>query len=274
MSEADHFKKTFVAKDGTRLFYRHSDFRYAKRVLVMHGLMEHSERYPDMLRRIFGEKQVSWVIFDFRGHGLSEGPRNEVEPETFLRDAYEMIRHLGWEEGSFSGLAHSFGGLFALYLTLKNPVFFKSLALSAPFLGMPDFLSRIQVDGISLIAGVLPFLKIEDPCGYRYLTHDKNMIREYKKDHLMDSKLSLGTLGQIRKMQEAVKKLRHLEIPLLVMMGTKEKIVSRKAIRRWARDCRAPHLEKVFFKGLFHELLFELHNEKVLQTVSDFVFRK
>jgi alpha-beta hydrolase superfamily lysophospholipase len=264
-------EETFTARDGTHLFLRRSRFTGERRLLVLHGLFEYSVNYPQLIKRIFPEGGVEWAAFDMRGHGLSEGIKNEVNPEVYAKDVKDLVKHLGWADGSFVALGHSFGGLMALYLSGKEPRFLKALLLSSPFFGMPDSRNSIEVFGLLTLAVILPGYRLQNAVSTQDLTHDEKRVRQYETDPLIHRSISLGSLKNIRKMQKAVSRLVNLPIPLLIFVGGEEKVVSRRAIDTWTQNYRGASLGKKEFLGFYHEVFNELNNESVILEAREFL---
>jgi alpha-beta hydrolase superfamily lysophospholipase len=264
-------EKTFHTKDGTRLFYRHSDLSHPRRFIVLHGLNEHSGCYVPLMERIFPKGDVSWVALDLHGHGHSEGEKNSMKTRLYMTGIRELVEHLNWAEGSFIGLCHSFGSLLALHLTLQNPHFFKAMILSSPFLDTPDLSSRFEGYLFFLCSILFPTKRFYDQIFYNRLTHDKELIELYKKDSLITRRLSFEAIAKIQEMQREVKLMTHVEVPTLVLIGGKEKIVSLKAIKKWIANCQGEKLEPRFFKGFYHEVLKEANNENVMEEIQNFL---
>lgn len=271
MSPIRPVEEFLEAHDGTRLFLRRSALNSPRRLLVLHGLFEHSINYAALMARLFPEGGVSWVALDFRGHGRSEGAPNQVDSAQYASDIQSVLDHLGWQEGSFVGLAHSFGALTALYLSAFKPHFFKALALTSPFLGMPDSRSSSEAAILKALSFVLPGFRLKDPIETKYLTHDLERIRQYKTDPLIHLAIPLKSLRNILKMQSVACGLHTLPIPVLVLAGSGERIVSRKAIRRWIDEYRGERLEKKMLDGYYHEIFNEPDNEPAIQTVRKYL---
>ena len=261
---------TFKASDGAKLFYRKSGSQSPKRILIFHGLVEHSEYYPQAIQGIFPNEDVNWAMFDFRGHGKSEGRKNEVSIDRYRSDVFEFIHFLGWKEGSFGGLAHSFGGLLALFLLREKPRFFKALALSSPFLGFNESNSQFKINSIRWTASILPCIQVPNAVSFQDLTHDKNRVRQYQSDPLIKNHLSFGTLKTVWEMQQIVMKERHFSIPLLLLRGEGERVVSPIVMEKWYSHLNeGPHEQRVFPR-LYHEILNELGNQQVFVAAHHF----
>src|SRR5258706_6903507 len=243
-------EETFITRDKTRLFLRRSDTTSSnKRILIFHGLFEHSVNYPKLMERIFPEGGVSWVSWDMRGHGLSEGVKNEVNAEQYIQDVKDLIQYLKWDEGSFVGLGHSFGALLALYLTCKNPHFFKALLLSSPFLGMPDSRKPLEVAGLLSLSIFLPRMILKNAVCLENLTHDRTRIDQYARDPLIQNEISLGSLRAIHTMQMRVRRMKTLKIPVFILSGSEERVVSQKNMAQWIQNCGSSDLKQRIFKG-------------------------
>lgn len=196
---------------------------------------------------------------------------NQVDPAQYAADVRSVLDHLGWETGSFAGLAHSFGALTALYLSIEKTRFFKALVLSSPFLGMPDSRSRLERTVLKSMSYFLPRLKITNPIETKYLTHDTARIRQYENDPLIHLSISLKALRNILWMQERALGLHELPIPVLLLAGSGERIVSRKAIECWMREYQGEKLEKRMLPGYYHEIFNEPDNEPAVEMARKFL---
>jgi lysophospholipase len=266
----DFIEETFKARDGAKLFYRKSSEDSPNRILVLHGLLEYSVSYPPILDHLFPEGGVSWVVPDLRGHGVSEGLRNEIRPEILSNDIEDLLAHIGWKEGTFSGLAHSFGGLLALYITCKKPEFFKSLLLSAPFLGMPDNKTIFEIWFFLLLASLFPNKRYKNPVPAKYLTHNPERIERYKNDALIEHSISFSSLKGIARMQSEVTQYCNIRVPLLMFIAGDERIVSKRAQLQWFYKCINHKKNKKEFEGFYHEVFNEPDNEAVYEQARKF----
>jgi acylglycerol lipase len=77
---ADLPEKTdsFISQDGLKIFYRHYPAPNEKaRIVIAHGLSEHSGRYGNVIERLFPKDISIWAL-DHRGHGQSDGARGHI----------------------------------------------------------------------------------------------------------------------------------------------------------------------------------------------------
>ena len=67
-----------TSADGVKIFYRHYPAESERaRMVITHGLGEHSGRYGNVVDRMLPKGISAWVP-DHRGHGQSEGKRGHV----------------------------------------------------------------------------------------------------------------------------------------------------------------------------------------------------
>ncbi|XP_067908257.1 monoglyceride lipase-like isoform X2 [Heterodontus francisci] len=132
----------FVNADGNYIFCRYWEPSKPPRALVMiiHGAGEHSGRYTEVVTLLL--KQSLFVFsHDHVGHGQSEGKRMAVSDfRIYVRDC---LQHLDLMKNSHPGLqifllAHSMGGLMAIYVVHERPddiagvIFISPLVLMNP----------------------------------------------------------------------------------------------------------------------------------------------
>jgi len=223
--------------------------------------------------RLFPAGGVSWAVLDRRGSGESEGDVEDISIETTLGDVDLLCDELGWPEGGFVGLGHSFGALLLLEMLIQRPRICQAVILSSPFFGMPDNRSPLEILLYTMAANLMPQFTLKEPVPPHYLTHDEIRIQKYSTDTRVQRDMTLGVLKKIDKKQKQVKKLDSLQIPLLMLRGSEEKIVSQKMMEEWYKQCQAPLKEGKVFPSLRHELYNELGNEPVFETTRNFLER-
>lgn len=102
-------------------------------VLFTHGWTSEKKRYFQYAEAL---KNLGYtvMVFDMRGHGVSEGDINVATPEEFLRDciaAYDYLASIPSVDNEHISIAgSSFGGYLGSILTSKRNV--KNLALRVP----------------------------------------------------------------------------------------------------------------------------------------------
>jgi alpha-beta hydrolase superfamily lysophospholipase len=89
LRETEH---NFQTDDGLSIFYRHRPAaNEAARLVLAHGLGEHSGRYAHVIDSMAGAGISVWAM-DHRGHGRSEGRRGHVDAiDQYLNDLKQFV---------------------------------------------------------------------------------------------------------------------------------------------------------------------------------------
>lgn len=111
-------------------------------LLLMHGRGEFIEKYADIIAHYVG-LGFTVVTFDWRGQGLSTRILRDEPRKGHIHDFDAYVRDLQIviEKGvlpdcplPLMGLAHSMGGLLALHMLVRKPLWFDRMVLSVPLL--------------------------------------------------------------------------------------------------------------------------------------------
>ena len=113
--------KTFTARDGRQLAYRHYPSQSDKVIILLHGSGWHSQYYLPLAKFISSEGLAQVYTLDLRGHGYTPERRGDVDYigqlEDDLADFIAMIRKdnprvtlIVGGHSSGGGLAIRFGG--------------------------------------------------------------------------------------------------------------------------------------------------------------------
>jgi len=136
--------RRFAARGGLALFRRSwlgSVPARANAVLV-HGLAEHSGRYADF-GEFLAQRGFRVHAYDQRGHGRSEGPRNDTPSfQHLVDDLARFLPVLRREEGADLPLAlvgHSAGALVSGALLAQGAAGIAAAVLIGPALALPDW---------------------------------------------------------------------------------------------------------------------------------------
>ncbi|XZE45039.1 lysophospholipase [Pirellulaceae bacterium SH467] len=198
----------FSLRDGAFLYGRtwepdiSSDLQSssAGRLLLVHGLGEHSGRYDALARRL---AEHGWDVFawDHRGHGLSSGKRGSVPSEDqLLADMVELLE--GTERGASTTktvlLGHSMGGLlvarfFAEALRAPDSSFgrladrFHSAVLSSPALQIRlNWMERLLVRTLGVIH---PTFTVSNGLRPDWICSRSDVVEAYRRDAQVHSRI-------------------------------------------------------------------------------------
>lgn len=103
-------------------------------LLVLHGWGSAADRYRETFAEV-PEREVSVVIPDLPGFGLTPAPLSPWGIEAYAAWVQSLVRVLGLQQVVLAG--HSFGGALAVFLGANAPERIRGLVLIAPR-GMSD----------------------------------------------------------------------------------------------------------------------------------------
>lgn len=274
--EIDERTASFAGRGGLSLFYR----RWVPagppvgRVLIAHGLGEHSGRYAHVGRRFASCGYSVWAL-DHRGHGRSEGPRVLVDSfDTFEADL-ETFRLLAeTEEPGLPSvlLGHSMGGAIALGHAIDYPDRFLALVLSGPAVQPGRGVPRATVIAGRLLARLLPKAGVLalDPAA---VSSDPAVVAAYRDDPLVHhGKVTAGLAAALLARAERFPtEVAGLRLPVLIVHGGADQLVpvegSRELVARFGSD----DVTLVVEDAMFHEVLNEPDRERVLGSILSWV---
>lgn len=244
-------------------------------VVLAHGLGEHGGRYAHVAAALVATGCAVYAI-DHRGHGRSGGRRVLIDRFAHavkdIDQLVELALHAHPGKSLFL-LGHSMGGALSLSYTLKHAGKLRGLILSCP---------AVSLDGAPAIMKVLSkVLSIWMPrlglfqVDMSLLSRDPAVAEEGMKDPLNASgKVPARTLGELVKFVEKLpRQLRRIRLPLLVMHGGDDKLVSADGSRMLARRVASADKTLKVYPGLYHEIFNELPADRVvvLKDMTDWI---
>ncbi|MCY4380869.1 MAG: alpha/beta fold hydrolase [Proteobacteria bacterium] len=251
-------------------------------ILFFLGRGEWIEKYTSIYQRLYDELGSTVVILDHLGQGGSGGIPSHIDSyDEYVSTITQLIRNK-FRTHSYSIIAHSMGGLIAIYGTLKQEFSPKRLILSSPLAGLPQKpIPRVIAKPLSKfftesgLAQLSTFIKTES--SYRFT---KNRLTTDKEKYLIARDnpypIPAPTMGWVAATFAACeiihydRFLMNLTVPLLVFYGSDELIVSKSSIVRWtklARKLSSSTINLVCMQHAKHEIFFE--SEKILQDALD-----
>ena len=194
-------ERSFQSADGLTIGFREwlpAAGSTRATVLILHGLSEHSGRYRHVAEALTAAGFACYGI-DHRGHGLSGGTRAYI-PDCQLAiadlDGLRQIVCAEQPERPIFAFGHSLGSLIGLGYALKHPERLRGLATCGAALhvefGQPAWLVSLCLKA----ARYLPKLRLSPPVGTSVLTADKDALRDWWSDPLIDKGMwRVGDVG-------------------------------------------------------------------------------
>ncbi len=252
-----------MANDGLGLLARHwSCENPVARVLIVHGLGEHSGRYEHVGEYLV-QQGFEVVSFDLRGHGASGGDRVHLESFDEYLDDLEVVAAELKRDIPLIIYGHSMGGLIAASYGVSTRPQPDLYVLSAPAIAaeVPLHLRVIAKVGSRL----RPRMYFPNSIKGEQLSRDPAVGEKYFADPLVETRTTarFGAVF-IAQMEGIADKIGRLVTPTLVVHGAEDELVPPQASAPLAA---LPGVERKLFAGLRHEI----HNEPERDDVLGFV---
>jgi alpha-beta hydrolase superfamily lysophospholipase len=238
-------------------------------VALVHGLGEHIGRY-DHVAEAFGKAGYAMVGFDQRGHGKSDGIRGYESYDNAMED---ITRNIQNARDRYPGIpvflyGHSLGGNLVLYYALTQKPELKGVIATSPGLATAEPLAPALLFVTKLLYRLAPSAKIKNGLDLAGLSHDPQVAEKYVADPLVHSFISPRlALDMLNAGNYCVEHASEFPLPLLLMQGTADRLVSPKRTKDFA--IAAP-LSKITYKeweGFFHEMHNEPQKADVINTM-------
>ncbi len=238
-------------------------------VVIAHGVSEHSDRYVHVANRLVAEGYAVYAI-EHRGHGRSEGRRALIDRLDRAVADLDSLVVMAAEEHSGSPvflLGHSMGGALALCYALEHQDRLAGLLLSGPLAALEaaPVHMRALARVLSALTPGLPLFEIDASL----VSRDPEVVKAYVEDPLVyHGKLPVRTVselaGAIERFPEAV---RAITVPTLLMYGTSDGLCPPEGSEMLAERLGAADLTVKPYEGLYHEILNEPEQDRVLDDM-------
>ena len=131
-------KLSFYKKDDVKISYRY--YKRSKKTLIfLHGLLsDMSGKKSNFLNNYCKKNKISYLCFDFQGHGKSSGEFTNFGINDWYNDLDNIIKYLKIK--NFILVASSMGGWVAIIYALIHPRKVTKLIGIAP---APDFTTKL-----------------------------------------------------------------------------------------------------------------------------------
>lgn len=246
------------------------------RLLVVHGLGEHIGRYERFAQRLKEIGKIEVFGFDLPGHGKNRGLRGKIGRFDLI---FDTMDHLINEYGSkpLFLFGHSLGGLIALrYVQKRRNGKIMGLILSSPALGMKEGTVSPFLFNIAKILNLLfPSFRFDNRIDVSKLSRNEKVVKEYLNDPLVHRKITVDSFFEIlRNMERIWEELDSLRLPLLVMYGTKDEIISTGEIEKFY-DSIQTDKEMVKFEDGYHELFEDpQHGKNFHEKIVEWILKR
>lgn len=271
ISETGHLHRP----DNTRIFFRTrrptDPARASALVIVLHGVAEHSGRYQHVIDHL---AEAGFAVFapDHRGHGESSGTRVFVQRfREYTDDVQALIAHA---QSIVPGrkvvlLGHSMGGLVAIQHLIDHAGVAELAVLTGPGLGIAVPVPKWKDALGRVMSKVWPTLAIPTGIGPELVSRDPAVVKAYAEDPKVTKKATARWYTEFLDAQaRAFERAPGLKVPLLVLTGGKDQLVSVAAQEKWFEAVGSQDKTHIPYPALFHEVMNEPEKAAVLGDIT------
>ena len=278
MADITEKTDTFASHDGVNIYYRHYQAPNERaRLIIAHGLGEHSGRYGNVVNWLFPKSISIWAP-DHRGHGKSGGKRGHIlNFEQYLLDLdlmVEMAREALPENRKVFLLGHSMGGLIALFFALRSPEVIDGVIASSPSLGMVIEVPAIKGMLGKVMSFVWPGLTMGNELDATKISHDEAVVSAYQNDPFVHDRVSARWFTEFLSAMETVnQQAAQMKVPVLLQVAGDDHLVNAQSSKRFFENLTLNDKTIHVYDGLYHEVYNEMmeQREKVLGDLENWL---
>ncbi len=238
-------------------------------IVLVHGMGEHMLRYEKSVIPHLMDSGYAIVAFDLYGHGRSKGKRGHCPSYKSLLDAVDytitMAKTLFSQKEVYL-YGHSLGGNIVINYVLNKEHTLKGAIATSPFLRLAFVPPKWKMALGKLLLHALPSLTLSSELDTKAITRDLNEVKHYEEDVLIHDRISpMYSFPIFDAGEQAMKKADELDIPMLVLHGTGDRITDYKGSQDFCRNANNAQLE--LFENGHHELHHDLCKEEFIKTI-------
>ncbi len=258
--------KVLTTSDRIELFVRNwrlpIDAEMRGSVLIIHGLGEHSKRY-DELANYLNNIGLAVRGYDLRGHGKSKGKRGVIPyRDALLDDAKLVFDDFAKNKAEVPFLlGHSLGGGLAANLVARKFINPRGLIMSSPALTAK--ISSFQQKQLTFGNIFTPNLAVSNNLQIDFLSHDPQIITEYKTDPLVHNRVTPRLAKFVLDAgQESLEAAKNWSVPTLLLVAGQDRLVDPEGAKSFYANL-PKHLSTMhLYENLYHEIFNEIPVER------------
>lgn len=251
------------------------------KILILHDFYDYHQRYLEMgyrLKELLAfPVELCWM--DFKGFGLSAGTRGHIDQmDSLFEDVRQLLEKMKKEDQQVPLMlcGQGLGGMVALKLidlteTVKPLVDFCAVInpmmnFGSPFIDTEDsFLGRLLP---SLAKIGLP-VKIN----FQKICNDEDKIHDLKSDPLIRSRLSLGTLSQMAKAAEQLRRRSYyINRPTSFFCSSEDVFMDQEQLESFVKGIPDHHATYRLYQGAKHDLANDKNREMMFNDMCKWIF--
>lgn len=268
----------FKSSDGTKRFYRKTVQEKERfRVVVSHGLGEHSGRYQHVIDTLGPMGAALWIP-DHQGHGRSHGKRGHVNDfDDYVEDLKTMVELARTDTKNQLPvllLGHSMGGLIALLFAGQYPQYIEGLIVSSPLLGLPKPPPPVLRAVAGMLSAIWPTFSLDNKLDPALISHDLNEVKAYAQDKRVHNRISARWFTRCMAAISAAKGAPDkIQTPILMQVAGADQLVSAPSALAFFDTLTVADKTLCHYESLYHEIFNETpeNRKKVLEELGQWV---
>lgn len=241
-------------------------------LIVIHGFGEHGGRYRAVAQAL-ADEGLYVAVPDLAGHGRSDGKRGDMGgPADCARQLAQMADDLflpASGQTKYAVFGHSFGGLVGILWALRRAATLHRVAIQSPLLEVGFPVPRWRIASALLLARCRPSWLLSMSLEAEALSHDPAVVQAYRDDALVHDAMSARAYrALLQGRDEAFAQAPSLRVPVLLLCGSEDRIISVPAAQRWFDRLTCEKRQRLF-PGCYHELHHEPVRDELLRLVRD-----
>ena len=280
-----HYRSTSNVLSKTQIYVKHyrslETSEKNKTFFILHDLGEYHGRYQSFINWFqIKNPEISFVVMDYQGHGLSSGTRGHFDKfEHLVNDFLFLIEQFDKNHEKWFLLGHGLGGLVVLDLlnrfqestedkidgiVLSNFI----VKFNSPLLDVENHVSQWGDSLRSLFSRVRTF-RLKN--GEDILTDPQDII-DYEQDSLMIHRPTLNSLREIqKKMTNIYQDSYFLNKPILMLSSEENSGVFNNNMEHFARGIKKELLTEKKYSLMKNDLYNERDKEIVFNDIAEWV---
>jgi alpha-beta hydrolase superfamily lysophospholipase len=250
---------------GSLAVWNHSVSNPKARVMIIHGLSEHSGRHLNTVKWL-NENGMDVIRFDLRGAGQSGGKRQWIESFNDYID--DTVTVFNWIQRELPSLplfifGHSLGGAIAVNFAFTYHTLFKGLILSAPAYLVGSGISPVKIKVGQMLVKIAPNLRLPKSTTSEGVSRDKQVVEAYQNDPLCFHFNTLKQGDEILKNLPLIPELaQKITVPTLIAHGSADPIIRVEGSFEILKALSSPSKELYIAPGSYHEIHNELEEDR------------
>jgi len=238
-------------------------------VILVHGLGEHSGRYHALIS-LFQSNGYAVSVFDWPGHGKSDGKRGHAKVTDGIQQIQEIIQNIKQQPFLYG---HSLGGLTALRYAELFPDDIKGIIASSPALAINKHVSSTNLFLARFFNTLSPQTSAYNKIDPLEISRNKKAVEDYKNDPLVHHRISAAlTHSLFETMKQVHSDAKKIKVPVLLLAGTDDVLAPIDGARKIMNEISVSDKTLKEFPGAYHEVCAdEEWSEEFYRIIIDWI---